>query len=380
MGQKLGERRGRLPKAPRNTYWRGIESGHPILWGRIKIAGRKYRWSLRTNNVATAKRRVDEERKRLIGEAHFGEVRHSYREVFSEWGAHIATQVSATTAARYACSLKMLEPDLIDLFIDEIDKATCQAIVKRRRTDGVSTATIRRDLTALSSVLEFAETQDYREGNPALTVLKNLVERRDPIVLPTHENIERVYRRAPQMMAAIARAALATGCRMDELVKAERANLDHERRQLLVRGKGNKVRPIDLDAPTYAILRTLPVNLGCRYLFWMDDGQPFKDLSSAFRYVVRAELREAQKVAQENGAKEPDFRRFTFHHLRHRFAVDWLKSGRSIYDLQKHLGHTSVKTTEIYLDFLTAEEQRRVMLAASQIGPHIDRFKEAESA
>jgi integrase/recombinase XerD len=37
-----------------------------------------------------------------------------------------------------------------------------------------------------------------------------------------------------------------------------------------------------------------------------------------------------------------------------------LKSGRSIYDLQKRLGHTSVKTTEIYCTYLTGEEERIV--------------------
>jgi integrase/recombinase XerD len=36
-----------------------------------------------------------------------------------------------------------------------------------------------------------------------------------------------------------------------------------------------------------------------------------------------------------------------------------LRSGRSLYDLQKRLGHTSIKTTEVYLAFLTPEEERR---------------------
>jgi integrase/recombinase XerD len=71
-------------------------------------------------------------------------------------------------------------------------------------------------------------------------------------------------------------------------------------------------------------------------------------------------MKSAQKSAQQSGQKGPDFRRFTFHHLRHTHAVDWLKAGRSVYDLQKRLGHTSIKTTEIYLDYLTPEEQRVV--------------------
>ena len=60
------------------------------------------------------------------------------------------------------------------------------------------------------------------------------------------------------------------------------------------------------------------------------------------------------------GTRFPPFR---FHDLRHRRAVDWLKAARSIYDLQQRLGHASVKTTEIYLKFLTSEEARATMYA-----------------
>ncbi|MGB1230598.1 MAG: tyrosine-type recombinase/integrase, partial [Holosporaceae bacterium] len=47
---------------------------------------------------------------------------------------------------------------------------------------------------------------------------------------------------------------------------------------------------------------------------------------------------------------------FRFHDLRHRYAVDYLKNGGSIYTLKGLLGHTSVKTTEGYLAYLTPEE------------------------
>ena len=49
---------------------------------------------------------------------------------------------------------------------------------------------------------------------------------------------------------------------------------------------------------------------------------------------------------------------FRRHDLRHRFAVDYLRAGGSIYDLQQILGHASIRTTEDYLRFLTPDEQR----------------------
>jgi len=56
-----------------------------------------------------------------------------------------------------------------------------------------------------------------------------------------------------------------------------------------------------------------------------------------------------------------------FHNLRHRYAVDYLKNalpdGRtpSIYALSQHLGHASVKTTEIYFAYLSGTEKQAVM-------------------
>ncbi|MCG8356878.1 MAG: hypothetical protein MI920_15015 [Kiloniellales bacterium] len=38
--------------------------------------------------------------------------------------------------------------------------------------------------------------------------------------------------------------------------------------------------------------------------------------------------------------------------------VDYLREGGYIYDLQQNLGHTSIKTTKIYLDYLTPAEAK----------------------
>lgn len=57
------------------------------------------------------------------------------------------------------------------------------------------------------------------------------------------------------------------------------------------------------------------------------------------------------------------FRRFQAHDLRHKFAVDYLRRPDSagIYRLKELLGHRSIKTTEIYLDFLDPETRRLAM-------------------
>jgi integrase/recombinase XerD len=45
------------------------------------------------------------------------------------------------------------------------------------------------------------------------------------------------------------------------------------------------------------------------------------------------------------------------HDLRHKYAIEWLRANPDkIYTLQKNLGHKSIKTTEIYLDYIGAQE------------------------
>jgi site-specific recombinase XerD len=62
----------------------------------------------------------------------------------------------------------------------------------------------------------------------------------------------------------------------------------------------------------------------------------------------------------------------TFHAGRHTFAVAQLNRGVDIYSLSRLLGHSELRTTEIYADIL---ESRRVMAMRS----FPDIFKERES-
>jgi integrase/recombinase XerD len=265
--------------------------------------------------------------------------------------------VGRKTAQRYACSLDQLRPFLDGKRLTEIDGRLIAEIVRARTADGVSNATIKRDLGALSSVVNHAIDQGWLEANPVLARMKRLEERRDPIALPRREDIDLVVERAPGMVKDLIRAAMATGARQDELLRARRDDIEHRRRQLTVTGKRNKRRTFDLDPfDGYDLLRALPAYVGSPLLFWHSSGEGYKNFASQFAGIVR-------RTAKWAAANEVEFRRFRFHDLRHWHAVQWLKSGRSIYELQHRLGHTSVKTTEGYLaaGYLTFEERRAVL-------------------
>jgi integrase len=140
-----------------------------------------------------------------------------------------------------------------------------------------------------------------------------------------------------------------TGMRLNEAVSLEHWQVDWANRTIrLTKTKTNRPRVISFETPAGDAGRVLnPIQATGRrgHLFPNSDGQPYVQMSTNFDQTMRRVL-SAEQVA------DSDFVRFRIHDLRHAFAVRWLEAGGNIYRLQKHLGHSSIKTTEGYLDHL----------------------------
>jgi integrase/recombinase XerD len=257
---------------------------------------------------------------------------------------------------RYACSLDQLREFLDGKALSDINGRFIAEIIRARTADGVTNATIKRDLVALSSVVNYAVDQGWLESNPVLARMRRIEERREPIALPRQEDIALVIERAPGMVKDLIRIAMATGAREEELLQARRNDVDHDHQQVTLTGKRGRRRTITLvPFDGYQLLRALPAFVGSPFLFWHSTGANYKNFASQFAAIVNR----TGAWAKEH---QVNFQPFRFHDLRHWHAIHWLKSGRSIYELQHRLGHTSVKTTEVYLraGYLTFAEQETV--------------------
>jgi integrase/recombinase XerD len=162
-----------------------------------------------------------------------------------------------------------LEPYLNGRSLSAIDGRLVAEIIRERSASGITSATVKRDLVALSSVLNFAIDQGWCDDNPVLPRLGRIKERRDPIVLPQRQHIDLVISRCPGMIADIVRVAMATGARENELLEARRDGIDHDRRQMTIIGKRNKRRVIDLNPfGAHDLLSSLVPYAGRPLLFW----------------------------------------------------------------------------------------------------------------
>lgn len=341
------------PKAPKHTYWRG-----GVLWARFTVAGQEFRESLSTGSPRVAAKLVEEMREKAIKRLKRGDNDTSWDDAIVAWTKYIAGQVgSQRTVHRYASSLVIASRHLSGS-IAEIDKADINRFVTARRGAGVKNATIRRDLQAISSLLDFAEEEGWREGNPAHTKMRKLKEHRDPITLPLEADYEFLLGRLERNCrgyAEMLRAARLTGLRQDELVNAKWSGFNQAGGALTFVGKRNKQRTVSLSPQAVDLIAAQPVAIHegrpCPFIFH-HGGKQIKGAASWYSRQTKW-----AKTAHKDGT----FVGFRFHDMRHWYAVEYLRQPNSdIYTLQAHLRHSSVKTTEMYLEFLTPEEAAAV--------------------
>lgn len=360
-------------KLPKGLYWRG-----EIIWARFKVRGIEYRESLRTRTVKAAERALKIRKQEIIDRAYFGATEPtSWMAAVVSWttlGAK-AIGIKPSTFDRYVVSLGQMRPWLDSKDVHEIDGKLLKQIVQDRQRMGVTNATIRRDMTALSSVLAHCVDKEWVEENAARTLDRGrFKERREPIILPRQESVDLVFAIGSRFMA-MAEFSLETGMREEEIASLEYDRVDRKRMAIVSEeNKGNEVKHVTLTAKALEIIDRQPRYFKQPYVFWRGKGERFQNVGSQFYATVK---RVARKAAQD----KIEFKRFRFHDLRHLFAVRYLQQRRgTIYDLQLIMGHKSIQTTEGYLKHLTPDERRDAMHGVAQNAAQNQRFEGGESA
>ena len=169
---------------------------------------------------------------------------------------------------------------------------------------------------------------------------------REPRKLPIVLSADEVVRFLEAVSSLKSRAALTTayaaGLRASEVAGLRVEDVDSDRGVILVRhGKGAKDRNVMLSPQLLGILRTYwRLARPKTFLFPGRD-----DAHSIDPTVLHAACRSAVKAAGLT-------KRVTLHTLRHSFATHLLENGYDIRTVQELLGHSDVRTTQIYTHVL----------------------------
>jgi site-specific recombinase XerD len=146
---------------------------------------------------------------------------------------------------------------------------------------------------------------------------------------------------------AILETLFSTGLRVSELCSLNR-DLDLDKKEIRVRGKGGKIRLVFLSEIARFYLK--------KYLEERNDKEPalFVSLSKSSKFK-RLTPRGVEKIIKYYAKKAGIIKKITPHTLRHQFATDLLMAGADLRAIQLLLGHKNLQTTQIYTHLTNRE-------------------------
>lgn len=151
------------------------------------------------------------------------------------------------------------------------------------------------------------------------------------------------------------------GLRLGDARQLQPGDIDAERGQVLIRNsKGSKDRIVPISTATIALLREFWQTHRNRHLMF-PSRSPHSDMATTTRPMSERSIQRAfQIVAGELNLAKTGLR---LHSLRHSYATHLLDDGVNLKVLQQYLGHTTLQTTEIYLQLTQqGDEQARQMI------------------
>lgn len=220
---------------------------------------------------------------------------------------------------------------------------------------------------ALRAFLKYCTKQDWKTLEPEKIELSKIPDR--TVEYLTRDELERLFEAVDistivgMRNRAIMEFLYSTGLRISELTSLNRDQINLERGEFQVRGKGQKMRIVFLSERAKEWIND--------YLDMRDDGyEPLflnhrrarkkKDgavtMKGEHRRLTEYTIQEmVRRTAYEAGI----VKKVTPHVLRHSFATELLINGADIRSVQDMLGHASITTTQIYTH-LTNKKLREV--------------------
>lgn len=157
---------------------------------------------------------------------------------------------------------------------------------------------------------------------------------------------------------AIVELLFSSGLRVSELVNLNRDHVNTKRREFMVRGKGQKDRPIFISqaAASWVEAYLAERNDTLPPLFLSYSRNVESDTSGDYR---RLTARSIQRMVSKYARLAGITKHVSPHTMRHSFATDLLMNGADIRSVQSMLGHSNISTTQVYTH-VTDEHLREV--------------------
>lgn len=201
-------------------------------------------------------------------------------------------------------------------------------------------STFRRRLSTLSSFYTFCVKEEYMAQSP----IKNRWFPSIPKPLPKYLEKEDVAktRRQSEMSSirnqTLVELMLTTGCRVGEVHRLNREDIDLENRTAHVIGKGKKIRQVHFTEKCAVLLE--------RHM--TESEQSTNALFVSRKSKKRLSIRGIQHIVTEIGEEAGLTTSLHPHRFRHTFATELLARGAELSFISEELGHSDLSTTQVY--------------------------------
>jgi integrase/recombinase XerD len=254
--------------------------------------------------------------------------------------------VSSKTLLWYDYSYKAFKKYCGEL--SEINKLLLKQFVMNMQQSTLSKRTINNYIRGVNSFLTWLHENELISEH---FKIKKVKEEEKLVKTFTDTQLNAIIRWKPKgwfqwRLHAVLSTIIDTGIRIDEALSLKRADVDFENLLITVTGKGNKQRIVPFSRELRKIIWKWSKKHSHDYFFPTRDGN--KIMYDNFRRDMRA-------LGDLLGIKGA---RVSPHTLRHYFALHFLRRGGDLYTLSRILGHTDIRTTQIYLRSMGIEQIR----------------------
>lgn len=253
-----------------------------------------------------------------------------------------------------------------------VEKITSELIRKYRlwlnrykndKDEALSLRTQSYHLIALRGFLQYLAKRDIETLSPNKIELPKTV--RKQVTFLHFDEIERLRAQVDTgdetglRDRAILELLFSSGLRVSELCNLNRDHINTTRREFMVRGKGQKDRPVFISnaaaehVEQYLDART--DSLAPLFISYSRNAGAVDTSGDYRRLTPRSVQRMISKYARLAGITK----HVSPHTMRHSFATDLLMNGADIRSVQTMLGHADISTTQVYTH-VTDEHLREV--------------------
>lgn len=275
---------------------------------------------------------------------------------------------SAKTAENYRLYLERFVEFSEDIMVEKITSEIIRKYrlwlnrYKNSNEDELATITQAYHLIALRGFLSYLSKRDIESLSPDKIILPKVS--RKQVTFLNYDEVERMLagidtgKESGLRDRAIIELLFSSGLRVSELINLNRDHVNTKRREFMVRGKGQKDRPVFISESAAdwvsRYLDTRQDSLVPLFLSYSRNGTV--DTSGDFR---RLTARSIQRIVTFYARMAGITKHVSPHTMRHSFATDLLMNGADLRSVQSMLGHSNISTTQVYTH-VTDEHLREV--------------------